>query len=91
MSGALRYGPDGGQDGFHRRQGETVELLQALIRNACVNDGTAESGQEVRNADALSQLLDGPGLELARFSAGPGRDSLVARITGSDPSAPACA
>ncbi len=88
MSGALRYGPDGGQDGFHRRQGETVELLQALIRNACVNDGTAESGQEVRNADALSQLLDGPGLELARFSAGPGRDSLVARITGSDPSAP---
>ena len=30
---------------------QTVELLQALIRNACVNDGTPESGQEVRNAD----------------------------------------
>ena len=33
--------------------GETVELLQAMIRNRCVNDGTAESGDETRNADLL--------------------------------------
>ena len=26
--------------------GQTVELLQARIRNRCVNDGTAESGHE---------------------------------------------
>ena len=33
--------------------GATVELLQTLIRNRCVNDGTAGSGQETRNADVL--------------------------------------
>ena len=38
---------------------ETVELLQQLIRNACVNDGTAGSGQEVRSADVLTTYLDG--------------------------------
>ena len=32
---------------------DTVELLQTLIRNRCVNDGSAESGEEVRNADVL--------------------------------------
>ena len=29
---------------------ETTELLQALIRNACVNDGTPDSGNETKNA-----------------------------------------
>ena len=33
--------------------GETVELLQEMIRNRCVNDGTTESGFETRNADLL--------------------------------------
>ena len=28
---------------------ESTELLRTLIRSACVNDGAAESGQEVRN------------------------------------------
>ena len=41
---------------------ETVELLQAMIRNACVNDGTAESGQEIRSADVLETYLEGAGL-----------------------------
>ena len=27
---------------------QTVELLQQLIRNQCVNDGSVASGQEVR-------------------------------------------
>ncbi|MEY2974780.1 MAG: hypothetical protein RIR49_1200, partial [Actinomycetota bacterium] len=66
----------------------TVELLQAMIRNACVNDGTPESGQEVRNADTLTALLEGVGLEVERFTAAPGRTSVVARIEGSDPDAP---
>ena len=68
--------------------GSTVEVLQAMIRNACVNDGTPESGQEVRNADTLTALLEGAGLDVERFEAAPGRTSVVARIEGSDPDAP---
>ena len=67
---------------------QTVDLLQALIRNQCVNDGTPESGQEVRNADLLATWLEGSGLDLQRYEPTPGRTSLVARIEGSDPSAP---
>jgi acetylornithine deacetylase/succinyl-diaminopimelate desuccinylase-like protein len=71
--------------------GETTELLQALIRNGCVNDGTPESGDETRSAELLEQFLAGSGLEVQRFSPDdlPGRASLVARIEGSDPDAPA--
>ena len=68
--------------------GETVELLQAMIRNRCVNDGTAESGEETRNADLLRSFLGTSGLELEQFEPTPGRGSLVARIEGSDPNAP---
>src|SRR3546814_16421384 len=67
--------------------GETVELLQGLIRNACVNDGDPTSGQEVRNADLLSSYLGSAGLDVERFDAAPGRTSLVARIEGSAPEA----
>ncbi|WP_419841982.1 M20/M25/M40 family metallo-hydrolase [Candidatus Poriferisodalis sp.] len=72
----------------HRRTGQTVELLTTLIRNECVNDGTPESGGEVRNADAITAYLDGVGLDLEVFDAAPGRRSLVARIEGYDPAAP---
>ena len=67
---------------------QTVEMLQALIRNACVNDGTTASGQETRNADLLETFLEGTGLDIERFDAAPGRTSLVARIEGSIPDAP---
>ncbi len=70
------------------RGDETVELLQALIRNECVNEGTEESGQEIRNADLLTDYLEGAGLDVERYHAAPGRTSLVARIEGSDPEAP---
>ncbi len=70
------------------RTHETVELLQHLIRNECVNDGTPESGQEVRNADTIEAYLDGVGLDIERYEPTPGRVSLVSRIAGSDPSAP---
>ncbi|MEE2768138.1 MAG: M20/M25/M40 family metallo-hydrolase [Actinomycetota bacterium] len=69
------------------RTGETVELLQALIRNACVNDGTAASGHEVRNVDVLESFLGGSGFDVERFEPSPGRVSLVARMEGSDPDA----
>jgi len=68
--------------------GDTVELLQALIRNECVNSGTVESGQEVRNAEVLRDYLGGVGLDMEFFEAAPGRTTLVARIEGRDPSAP---
>ena len=69
-------------------QGESVDLLQALIRNECVNDGSMESGHEERNADLLQQVLEGAGLDVERFTSAPGRTSLVARIEGFDPMAP---
>ena len=65
--------------------GETVELLQEMIRNRCVNDGTPESGYETRNADLLRSFLGGTGLDAEQFEPTPGRGSLVARIEGSDP------
>ncbi len=67
---------------------ETIELLQTMIRNQCVNDGTPESGQEVRNADTLTGFLEGAGLEVHRFEPTPERVSITSRIQGSDPSAP---
>jgi acetylornithine deacetylase/succinyl-diaminopimelate desuccinylase-like protein len=69
--------------------GPTTELLQSLIRNQCVNDGTPDSGDEVRNADLLQTYLEGGGLAVERFDSRPGRTSIVARIEGSDPDAPA--
>ncbi len=68
--------------------GEVTELLQQLIRNQCVNDGRPESGEETRSADLLRDYLEGVGLAVERFEPLPGRGSLVARIEGSDPSAP---
>lgn len=62
--------------------------MRACIANACVNDGTASSGGEHRSADVIADLLAGPGLQVARYEPTPGRVSLVARIEGSDPSAP---
>jgi acetylornithine deacetylase/succinyl-diaminopimelate desuccinylase-like protein len=67
---------------------EVTDLLQQLIRNACVNDGTVASGGEHRNADLLASYLDGTGLDLERFESAPGRESLVARMEGTDPTAP---
>src|SRR3954451_2167276 len=67
---------------------ESVDLLSQLIRNECVNDGTPESGFESRSVDLLAQYLGNSGLDLERYVAQPGRENLVARIEGSDPTAP---
>jgi acetylornithine deacetylase/succinyl-diaminopimelate desuccinylase-like protein len=68
--------------------GTVAELLSRLIANACVNDGTAPSGHEHRNAAVLRSVLEGPGLDLQTYEPAPGRQSLVARIEGRDPAAP---
>ena len=68
--------------------GETVELLQTLIRNRCVNDGTAASGHETRNAEVLATVLGSGGFDLERLGPTPQRQSLIARLPGTDPDAP---
>jgi acetylornithine deacetylase/succinyl-diaminopimelate desuccinylase-like protein len=68
--------------------GQTVELPQTLIRNECVNDGAADSGNETRNADVLQQVVAAPGVEIERWGPSPERESFVARLPGSDPDAP---
>ena len=67
---------------------ETIELLQTLIRNGCINDGTPSSGFEHRNADTLHAFLGDAGFDVERFEPTEGRVSLVARMEGRDPSAP---
>jgi acetylornithine deacetylase/succinyl-diaminopimelate desuccinylase-like protein len=68
--------------------GATVELLQTLIRNRCVNDGTPSSGGETRNADVLQSYVEGPGVTIERWEPTPGRASFVARVEGTDAAAP---
>ena len=70
------------------RTGEATDLLQHLIRNRCVNDGTAASGQEQRSADLLRTYLEGSGVDIESYEPVPGRTSLVAKLHGSDPDAP---
>jgi hypothetical protein len=73
----------------HEDQGAQVaDLVAQLIRNACVNDGTVGSGGESKSASLLRTVLEGPGLELIDYEPAPARGSLVARIEGSDRSAP---
>jgi acetylornithine deacetylase/succinyl-diaminopimelate desuccinylase-like protein len=67
---------------------ETTDLLQLLIRNACVNTGKVESGDEFRSVDLIEGYLGTAGLEVERYEPQPGRTSLVTRIEGSDPAAP---
>jgi acetylornithine deacetylase/succinyl-diaminopimelate desuccinylase-like protein len=69
-------------------EGPTTELLKTMIRNRCVNDGTPDSGFETRNSDTLRAFLEGAGLDVQTYTPRAGRDSLVARIDGSDPDAP---
>ncbi|MSX32662.1 MAG: peptidase M20 family protein, partial [Actinobacteria bacterium] len=61
---------------------EVTEVLQAFIRNACVNDGTPDSGGEVRSADLVTGYLEGSGLELEYYEPHPGRRSVLAKIEG---------
>jgi len=65
--------------------GQTVELLQQMIRNQCVNDGTVSSGQEVRTCDLLRTYLQGSGLDVEVYEpvAAPGRASCRSGVMSS--------
>ena len=67
---------------------EEVELTQALIRNACVNDGR-DPASEIPNADLVVATLEGSGFDIEVFDAAPGRRSVLARLAGSNAKAPA--
>lgn len=60
-------------------QSEVVELLVELIRNACVNDGTADSGGEARSVATLESYFGRPG---QIFEPHPGRQSVAYRVPG---------
>ena len=66
---------------------ETTDLLQHLIRNECVNDGTVASGHEMKSVETLESYLRMPGVEMKRYEPSPGRGSLVLRIEGTDKNA----
>ncbi len=68
--------------------GEVLDLLIALIRNECVNDGTVRSGHEHRSVATLADYLGEPG---RMFEPAPGRQSVVYRIPGSTAGAPSLA
>ncbi|MBN1797785.1 MAG: M20/M25/M40 family metallo-hydrolase [Spirochaetales bacterium] len=65
-----------------------VPLLQELIRNKCVNDGTPDSGQEVRSAETLNKFFSKHGIKTTILESHPGRSNLLVRIPGKDPKAP---
>lgn len=67
---------------------QTVDLLRQLIQNACVNDGTPESGHEYRSVETLRDFFGEIG---EVFEPIPGRQSLIYRIEGSDSEAPSLA
>src|SRR3989454_10291912 len=69
-------------------EAEATGLLRTLIRNACVNTGEMDSGQEQRSVDALEDFFAGSGLSCERYTSSPGRSSLITRIEGRDPTAP---
>lgn len=70
---------------------QTTELLQQLIRNAAVNDGTPDSGHEWRQVRTLQQFFAGSGVEGVVVEPHPGRQSLIVRIEGTERGAPSLA
>lgn len=66
---------------------DTLELLQGLIRNRCINDGTPGSGHEYRNANLLEEFFEGSGAQVERFEPEPGRVSIAFTVPGSNPTA----
>jgi acetylornithine deacetylase/succinyl-diaminopimelate desuccinylase-like protein len=69
----------------HPAGSEAIELLRRLIRNACVNDGTPESGQEHRSVETIAGYLGRMGETVEPV---PGRRSVAYRVPGRDPGAP---
>ncbi|NHJ87909.1 MAG: M20/M25/M40 family metallo-hydrolase [Asgard group archaeon] len=57
---------------------ETIELLQELIRNECINP----PGNELKNIKTIETFLKRKGIECEIFESAPNRGNLIARIKG---------
>ncbi|GLZ10840.1 peptidase M20 [Actinomadura sp. NBRC 104425] len=68
---------------------EVAELCATLIRFATVNRGEGDAHPERPAAEYVAGLLDEVGAESVVVESEPGRASTLARISGTDPSAPA--
>ncbi|GBE24411.1 succinyl-diaminopimelate desuccinylase [bacterium BMS3Bbin02] len=73
---------------YGEESSDAVVLLQELIRNRCVNTGEPESGNEWRSVATIQEFLGAAGTVI---EPAPGRQSVVYRIAGSTPGAPALA
>ena len=65
---------------------EAVDLMIDLIANACVNTGDPESGHEIRSVRTIQAYLGEPGTVIEPIA---GRASVVYRLKGTNPTAPA--
>jgi acetylornithine deacetylase/succinyl-diaminopimelate desuccinylase-like protein len=65
---------------------EAVDLMVDLIANACVNTGDPESGHEIRSVRTIQAYLGEPGTVIEPIA---GRASVVYRLKGTNPTAPA--
>jgi len=61
---------------------EAVELMKALIRNACVNTGEPTSGHEIRSVRTIQEYLGDQGTVVEPI---PGRASVIYRVEGTEP------
>ena len=61
---------------------KVVSLFKALVNSACVNDGTRESGHEIRNAEILKNFFLSHGIDSTIIEPYPGRASLVVFVEG---------
>jgi acetylornithine deacetylase/succinyl-diaminopimelate desuccinylase-like protein len=68
-----------------------IPLLQELIRNRCVNDGTAESGGEIRSARTLERFFASYDIPVQILESAPERASLIVRVPGGEPGQPTLA
>ncbi|MGX0118752.1 M20/M25/M40 family metallo-hydrolase [Corynebacterium otitidis] len=68
---------------------DVLSLLTELIGNACVNDLTADSGEEYRNVETLEQFFSpvADEVEFQHFEPHPGRQSLAVTVPGREPDA----
>ncbi|MGK0720785.1 M20/M25/M40 family metallo-hydrolase [Leucobacter sp. W1478] len=68
---------------------ETARVARDLIRFDTSNRGGGDANPEAEAAAYVSAYLSDLGLEPVTIESAPGRASVVARVTGSDPSLPA--
>jgi acetylornithine deacetylase/succinyl-diaminopimelate desuccinylase-like protein len=75
-------------DSFDDVSSDAVTLLQDLIRNGCVNTGVPEGGDEWKSVRTIQEFLDDEGTVV---EPSPGRQSVIYRVKGARPGAPALA